>query len=81
MSPDAFVDRMGEPDEWRNEGKGDGLRMTAVWKCLDGERREVTWRIRGGDRRGHQQWQVVRDVRSEGECDEDGDAKTGTDGS
>ena len=31
MSPEAFVDRLGEPDEWRNQGEGDRLEMTAIW--------------------------------------------------
>ena len=67
MSPDAFADRLGEPDEWRNEGEGANLRMTAIWKCLKGERREVTWRMGQSDR-GRQGWQVISDTRGEGDC-------------
>ena len=63
MSPDAFVDRLGEPDEWRNEGEGDNLRMVAVWNCLDGERREVTWRIAHSDETGRQYWRLDDDMR------------------
>jgi len=67
-SPDAFVDRFGEPDEWKNEGEGDRLRMTAIWHCLDGRRREVTWRIRDNTAR-QGRWQLVDDRRSDGDCD------------
>ncbi len=62
MSPDAFADRLGEPDEWRNEGDGDALRMTAIWYCLDDEYREIQWRIQQRDR-GPQTWVVIEDIR------------------
>jgi hypothetical protein len=65
MSPDAFVDRLGEPDEWRNEGEGDRLQMIAVWNCLDGKRREITWRIAHDDHGGRQYWQLENDKRSD----------------
>lgn len=65
MSPDALVDRLGEPDEWRNEGEGDRLKMIAVWNCLDGKRREITWRINHDDHGGRQYWQLENDQRSE----------------
>jgi hypothetical protein len=68
QSPDAFVDRLGEPDEWRNEGEDDDLRMTAVWKCLDGKDREVTWRHQDSDR-GVRRWVVVSDTLKEAECE------------
>jgi hypothetical protein len=68
ISPEAFVDRYGEPDEWRHEGEGANLRMIATWRCLDGKLREVTWRQRSGPG-GQQYWDVVNDVTAEGECD------------
>jgi hypothetical protein len=67
MSPDAFVDRLGEPDEWKSEGEGDQLRMIAIWNCLKGERREVTWRIGGGEA-PHPGWTLISDKRTEGKC-------------
>ena len=68
MSPDAFVERYGEPDEWRHEGQGSRLTMTAVWRCLDGEYREVVWRTANRTSDGVQYWNVVRDVTREGDC-------------
>jgi hypothetical protein len=65
LSPDAFVDRLGEPDEWRNEGEGDGLKMIALWNCLDGHRREITWRIAHDDHGGRQYWRLESDERSD----------------
>ncbi|MBZ0267041.1 hypothetical protein K8I85_02695 [bacterium] len=65
MSPDAFVDRLGEPDEWRNEGEGDDLRMVAIWNCLDDHRREITWRIAHDDHGGRQYWRVENDRRTD----------------
>ena len=61
QSPEGFVDRLGDPDEWRNEGKGDDVRMTAVWKCVDGQRREVVWRQQVGGT-GASHWVVVSDT-------------------
>ena len=67
QSPEGFVDRLGEPAVWRNEGKGDDLRMIALWKCLDGHDREVTWRQQaGGD--GIVRWFVVSDVLRDADC-------------
>ncbi|GJM44958.1 MAG: hypothetical protein DHS20C21_18000 [Gemmatimonadota bacterium] len=66
MSPESFVDRLGEPDEWKNEGEGDRLRMTAIWYCLDNEYREIQWRMMQRER-GPQSWVVQEDVRRE--CD------------
>ncbi len=73
LSPDGFVDRLGEPDEWGNEGEGDRLRMTAVWRCIKGEYRKVTWKMITRER-GQQTWQVVdEEVRDStpAECDDD----------
>ncbi|HMB69942.1 MAG TPA: hypothetical protein VKU85_11555 [bacterium] len=64
MSPESFVDRLGEPDVWRNEGEGDKLRMTAIWYCLDDEYREVRWRIHQRNH-GGQSWVVTEDIRRE----------------
>ena len=68
MSPDAFTDRLGEPDEWKNEGTGDDLQMTAIWYCVDGQHRTAKWvittRERGGDA-----WQLVQDESRD--CDEE----------
>jgi hypothetical protein len=64
--PDAFVERMGEPDEWKNRTENDHLFMTAIWRCVDGEYREVTWRSRVQET-GAQYWDVVEDVTRE--CD------------
>jgi hypothetical protein len=68
-SPDAYVERFGEPDEWRRDGEGDKLRMTAIWRCLDGEYREVVWRRQAADAGGREGWVVVQDTTREGECD------------
>jgi hypothetical protein len=68
-SPEGFVERLGDPDEWRNEGEGDDLRMTAVWKCLEGRGREVAWRLQESGK-GLRRWVVVSDTSREGECDE-----------
>lgn len=59
--PDAFTERLGDPDEWKNHKEGDRLYMTAIWYCVEGEYREVTWqsRIRNS---GTQFWAVVDDV-------------------
>jgi hypothetical protein len=59
--PDAFVERLGEPDEWRNREEKEHLLMTAVWRCVDGEYREVTWRSRVQES-GAQYWAVVEDI-------------------
>ena len=68
QSPEGFVDRLGDPDEWRNEGKGDDLRMIAVWKCLDGQDREVVWRQQVAGN-GVVHWLVVSDtVRENTDC-------------
>jgi hypothetical protein len=59
--PERLVELLGEPDEWRNEKEGDHLFMTAVWDCVEGEHREVTWQSRLRDS-GRQYWAVVSDV-------------------
>jgi hypothetical protein len=68
-SPDAYVERFGEPDEWRRDGEGDKLRMTAIWRCLDGEYREVVWRRQAAEARARELWVVIQDSTREGECD------------
>jgi hypothetical protein len=72
QSPDGFVERLGEPDIWGNEGEGDNLRMTATWLCRKGQYRKVIWRMKTRER-GQQAWQVineeVRDARPT-DCDE-----------
>jgi len=68
QSPDAFVDRLGEPDEWINEGEDDDVRMTATWRCLDGKDRVVTWRQQPTSR-GVLRWAVVSDTSQEADCD------------
>ena len=67
-SPDAYVERFGEPDEWSREGEGEKLRMTAIWRCLDGEYREIVWRRQGVESKGRQTWVVIQDLTREGEC-------------
>ncbi|MGQ0723234.1 MAG: hypothetical protein ACT4PE_16930 [Candidatus Eiseniibacteriota bacterium] len=62
--PDAFVERLGEPDEWKNREEKKDLLMTAVWRCVEGEYREVTWRSRVRES-GGQYWAVVEDVSRE----------------
>ena len=44
MGPDAFVDRYGEADVWKSEKVGGELQITAIWRCVDGEYREMVWR-------------------------------------
>lgn len=68
QSPDAFTERLGDPDEWRNEGKGSDLRMIAVWKCRDGKDREVVWRQADAGK-GVGRWVVVSDTTRDGDCD------------
>ncbi len=68
QSPDGFVERLGDPDEWRNEGEGSDLRMIAVWRCLDGKDREVVWRQQESGR-GVGRWIVVSDTTREADCD------------
>jgi hypothetical protein len=68
QSPEAFVERLGEPDSWKNEGEDEDLRMTAVWKCVDGQTREVVWRQQDSGR-GLRRWVVVSDTSREG-CEE-----------
>jgi hypothetical protein len=67
QSPEAFVDRLGEPDEWKNEGEGDDLRQTAVWKCRDGQDRTITWRLQESQK-GVRRWVVVSDTSRKGDC-------------
>ena len=68
QSPDAFVDRLGQPDEWTYEGEDPDLRMTAIWKCVDGRDRLVTWRRQDSDK-GVLRWAVVSDISREAACD------------
>ena len=70
QSPEGFVERLGDPDEWRDEGEGDDLRMTAVWKCVEGRGREVTWRLQESGK-GLRRWVVVSDTSREGDCDDE----------
>jgi hypothetical protein len=67
LTPDSYADRWGDPDEWKDEQVGSELQSTMIWRCLDGEYREMVWRLRphtGG--RNH--WVLVSDVTREGEC-------------
>ncbi len=73
MSPDGFVDRLGEPDEWKNEGSDDDLRMSAIWKCSHGKHRTVAWVI-GTRERGGQGWRLVQDETRDGDCDDEGNS-------
>ena len=59
--PDAMIDRLGDPDEWKNHKEGDQLFMTAVWYCVEDEYREVTWQSRVRES-GTQFWAVVEDI-------------------
>jgi hypothetical protein len=69
ISPSLFAERFGEPDIWRNEGeKQGGLTMTQIWRCLDGQRREVTWRM--VQRSAGMEWTIVNDIQKKGECDQ-----------
>lgn len=62
--PDAMVDRLGDPDEWKNHKDGDQLLMTAIWYCVEGEYREITWESRV-QQRGTQYWAIVNDISRE----------------
>jgi hypothetical protein len=59
--PDAMVDRLGDPDEWKNRKDGDQLLMTAIWYCVESEYREVTWQSRVSET-GTQFWAVIEDI-------------------
>jgi hypothetical protein len=37
QTPEAFVDRLGEPAEWKTEGEGENAHQTAIWKCIGGQ--------------------------------------------
>jgi len=69
MGPDSFVDRFGEPDLWKKEGKDANLRMTAVWNCLEGKKRTVVWRI-DQVQAGRQYWRVITDRLEDGQCEQ-----------
>lgn len=67
QSPDAFVDRLGEPDEWKKEGEGSNARQTAIWKCVDGQDRTITWRLQESQK-GVSRWVLVSDTSRKGDC-------------
>jgi len=73
QSPEAFTERFGEPDEWKKSDKDDkgDPQMTATWKCLDGKRREITWRMQESQK-GVRRWVVVSDTSRKGDCDKAG---------
>jgi hypothetical protein len=66
-SPDAFAERWGEPDETKNEKVGGELQTTAIWYCLDGQYREMVWRLRRRED-GRPYWFLASDVTKEGDC-------------
>jgi hypothetical protein len=68
LGPDAFVKRYGEADVWKQEKVGGDLQITAIWRCVNGEYREMVWRTQQREA-GRQYWHLVRDVTSQGECD------------
>jgi hypothetical protein len=69
QSPEAFEERFGPPDEWKNKSAEEDhpLEMTAIWKCLDGQYREVTWRMQDSQK-GVRHWVVVSDTSRKGDC-------------
>lgn len=67
QSPEAFVDRLGEPAEWKKEGEGENTRQTAIWKCIDGQDRTITWRLQESQK-GVRRWVVVSDTSRKGDC-------------
>jgi hypothetical protein len=68
LGPDAFVERYGEADVWRQEKVGGDLQITAIWRCVSGEYREMVWRTQQREA-GRQYWHLVKDVTNKGECD------------
>jgi hypothetical protein len=74
INPYAFADRFGEPDVWRNDGETHGgLTMTQIWRCLEGDYREITWRMVQRPQ-GGMAWTPVNDITRDGECEEPGKA-------
>ncbi len=67
VSPNRYADRWGEPDIWRDEKVGSELQSTMIWRCIDGDYREMVWRLRdpGG---GRQFWVLISDITREGDC-------------
>jgi hypothetical protein len=68
LGPDAFVERYGEADVWKNEKVGGDLQITAIWRCVNGEYREMVWRTQQREA-GPQYWHLVKDVTRKGECE------------
>lgn len=68
LGPDAFVERYGEADVWKQQKVGGDLEITAIWHCVKGEYREMVWRTQQGEA-GRQYWHLVKDVTRKGECD------------
>jgi len=66
-TPSAYADRWGEPDEWRDEKVDSVLQSTMVWYCVEGERREMVWRL-FDETDGRRRWVVVSEETSEGDC-------------
>ena len=64
--PDALIDTLGEPDETTQSDDDGKLRMTAIWRCVEGNYREVTWESRQMDT--HAEWVVIEDITRG--CDE-----------
>lgn len=61
VSPQSFADRFGEPDVWRHDGEDDDrVSMTQIWYCVEGEYREVSWRLRQQEH--GTSWQIVNDI-------------------
>ena len=67
QSPEAFVERLGEPTEWKKDSEGSDPEQTAVWKCLDGKDRTVVWRLQDSQK-GVRRWVVVSDTSVKGDC-------------
>ena len=67
QTPEAFVDRLGEPAEWKTEGEGEHARQTALWKCIDGQDRTVTWQMQESQK-GVRHWVVISDTSRKGDC-------------
>ncbi len=68
-TPESYVDRWGDPDEWTDEKDGSELQSTMIWRCLDGEYREMVWRLREQSG-GRKFWVLISDVTRKGICPE-----------
>lgn len=68
LGPDAFLDRYGEADVWEQEKSGGDLQITAIWRCVKGEYREMVWRTQQQEA-GHQYWHLIKDITRKGECE------------